>query len=294
MENHKLNNNRIKITDLKFNSEKITFILNNKKKYTINNGDTINIPEIGIINLKAIIESNDMCLSLIISPRIISKETKYIIIKGCGREPNEIKKDFLDSLDSLNEYKGFREWIIKNASLQNNNVNNKNNKNNKIKFNDFIDPFKLIYTRENFQKNPKIIKDYIEYGYPPNVPDKWNNLPIHLAISFGSNLELITFLLKKYKNVIFNQNEQGNLPIHLAAHLYSTYEKTNNYLENGYILKIIELLLSDDFYKQTLNLTNNNNKLPYQLYKGKNKEIIKILRKGVWFHSKIGRNMEFL
>jgi hypothetical protein len=105
------------IQDIKFNNNKITFIINDNKKFTINNNDLINIPSTDI-NYRAIIEYNNISLSIMIGPRVIRADTQFIIINGNGWNYEETKGDFLDALkntlstDTNNKINEFKEWIL--------------------------------------------------------------------------------------------------------------------------------------------------------------------------------------
>jgi predicted ATP-grasp superfamily ATP-dependent carboligase len=105
------------IQDIEFTNKKITFIINNGKKFTINNNDFITIPSTDI-NHRTIIEYNNISLSLIIGPRVISIDTQFIIINGNGWNYEETKGDFLDALRNPstsfvnNKINEFKEWIL--------------------------------------------------------------------------------------------------------------------------------------------------------------------------------------
>ena len=104
------------IQDINFTNNKITFIINDKK-FTINNNDPIIIPSTNI-NHRAIIEYNDISLSLMIGPRVIRADTQFIIINGNGWNYEETKGDFLDALrnpsarDINNKINEFKNWIV--------------------------------------------------------------------------------------------------------------------------------------------------------------------------------------
>jgi len=105
------------IQDIEFDNNKITFIINDHKKFTINNNDLINIPGTDI-NHRAIIEYNNVSLSLYIGPKVIRIDTQFIIINGNGWNYEETKGDFLDALrnpsarDTTNKINEFKEWIL--------------------------------------------------------------------------------------------------------------------------------------------------------------------------------------
>ena len=105
------------IQDIKFNNDSITFIINDHKKFTINNNDLINIPSTDI-NYRAIIEYNNISLSLMIGPRVIRADTQYIIINGNGWNYQETKGDFLNALknpldrDTNNKINELKNWIL--------------------------------------------------------------------------------------------------------------------------------------------------------------------------------------
>ncbi len=105
------------IQDIEFTNNKITFIINDDKKFTIKNNDPIIIPSTNI-NHRAIIEYNNISLSLIIGPGVISADTQYIIINGNGWNYEETKGDFLDALknpsarDTNNNINEFKIWLL--------------------------------------------------------------------------------------------------------------------------------------------------------------------------------------
>jgi hypothetical protein len=105
------------IQTIEFTNNKITFIINNYKKFTINNNDLITIPSTDI-NHRAIIEYNNVSLSLMIGPKVIRTETQFIIINGNGWNYEETKGDFLDALRNPsasfvnNKINEFKEWIL--------------------------------------------------------------------------------------------------------------------------------------------------------------------------------------
>jgi hypothetical protein len=105
------------IQTIEFTNNKITFIINNHKKFTINHNDLITIPSTDI-NHRAIIEYNNVSLSLYIGPRVIRIDTQFIIINGNGWNYEETKGDFLDALrnpsarDTTNKINEFKQWIL--------------------------------------------------------------------------------------------------------------------------------------------------------------------------------------
>jgi predicted ATP-grasp superfamily ATP-dependent carboligase len=105
------------IQDVEFTNNKITFIISDHKKFTINNNDLITIPSTDI-NHRAIIEYNNISLSLTIGPKVISMDTQFIIINGNGWNYEETKADFLDALKNPstsfvnNKINEFKEWIL--------------------------------------------------------------------------------------------------------------------------------------------------------------------------------------
>ena len=105
------------IQDIEFTNNKITFIINDHKKFTINNNNIITIPSTNI-NHRAIIEYNNVSLSLMIGPRVISYDTQFIIINGNGWNYEETKGDFLEALknplatDNNNKINEFKNWIL--------------------------------------------------------------------------------------------------------------------------------------------------------------------------------------
>jgi hypothetical protein len=51
-----------------------------------------------------------------------------------------------------------------------------------------------------------------------SIPDKDNNLPIHLAVSFGCTNQLLELFLRVFPLCIKMKDSRGNLPLHLAVH----------------------------------------------------------------------------
>lgn len=225
---------------------------------------------------------------------LIITNNKNLCEKNMLQEYGEPKNPMLPK-----KYKGMKECDRKNYDKE-------------LKSN--YDVFKYIYTNNNFIYNPQMIIDHVNMIYIPNEKDKDGNLPIHLAIEYKSNIDLIEFLLEKYPMSSRIKNNNGDLPIHLAIRKSADIDLIKSLLEkyptsinikdkDGQLPihlacstydrsereAIIELLLNNDTQKITLKIKNTMGLLPYEIYHkyfGKNKDINKKLRHGVTTFSK--------
>lgn len=104
--------------------------------------------------------------------------------------------------------------------------------NNTLKMKDRIGNLPIHIALRNKAPDDLILFYIMKYHESAKIPDAiYSNLPIHLALQFGSDYKVVLSLLNIYPSSLYITNKNGSLPIHKAIQFDASMDILKLFIE---------------------------------------------------------------